>query len=94
MADMNSSCSFGRHSKSINLQTQRCGHCYGTFELLVNKGRNQGGSATPATPRAPTGFALFVKENYGSVKKEHSDKKHGDIMKLLGQKFAQVKIAN
>ncbi|XP_050442475.1 arrestin domain-containing protein F-like isoform X2 [Adelges cooleyi] len=29
--------SFGRHSKSLNLEKKRCGYCYGEFELIVNK---------------------------------------------------------
>ncbi|KAL4097822.1 hypothetical protein QTP88_022530 [Uroleucon formosanum] len=32
--------SFGRHSKSLNLEKKRCGHCYGEFELIKNKINN------------------------------------------------------
>ena len=48
-----------------------------------------GGSSAPVTPRTPNKFALFVKDSYASTKKENSDLKHGDIMKLLGKEFAE-----
>lgn len=32
--------SFGRHSKSLNLEKKRCGFCHGEFELIVNKINN------------------------------------------------------
>ncbi|CAH1738930.1 unnamed protein product [Aphis gossypii] len=32
--------SFGRHSKSLNLEKKRCGLCYGEFELIKNKINN------------------------------------------------------
>lgn len=43
--------------------------------------------------REPSGFALYVKQNYGSVKKEKSNIKHADVMKILGQQFSALKIA-
>lgn len=43
--------------------------------------------------REPTAFALYVKENYNSVKKERNAK-HGEVMKILGQQFSAIKIAN
>merc|ERR1711915_773502 len=66
--------SIGRHSKSLNTEQKVCGYCYGKFELIVNskgKGKGQSTSSTPGskTPRTPNVFALFIKENYGSVKK-------------------------
>lgn len=42
--------------------------------------------------REPSGFALYVKQNYGSVKKEKNIK-HADVMKILGQQFSAIKIA-
>jgi hypothetical protein len=50
------------------------------------------GSDSVKTPRNPTGFALFVKENYALVKKENNVP-HAQVMKLLSQKFAEVKIS-
>lgn len=99
--------SFGRHSKSLDTERKRCGYCYGKFELLVNlKEKTQGnrrGGATPAssvysdantrTPRPVTGFALFVKENYGEIKKSNNALPHKDVMKLLGQKFSEFKLS-
>ncbi|XP_049791933.1 germ cell nuclear acidic protein-like [Schistocerca nitens] len=88
--------SIGRHSKSLDLERKRCGYCLGKFELFINKPTSTRDTKTPAqlqTPRTPSAFAVFVKENYGSVKKERSDLKHGEVMKLLGQKFAAVKVS-
>lgn len=105
--------SFGRHSKSLNLEKKRCGYCYGEFELITNKiNKNpvpnnfpveytdplkelyklNDVQEKPKLPKKPSKFALFVKDNYGRVKKENPLSKHGEIMKLLGSQFATTKI--
>ncbi|XP_077264971.1 uncharacterized protein LOC143898972 isoform X3 [Temnothorax americanus] len=84
--------SIGRHSKSLDIDKKRCGYCYGKFELLVNKTTKSGTVQVPTPKREPTGFALYVKQNYNSVKKEKSNLKHADVMKLLGQQFSAIKI--
>lgn len=43
------------------------------------------------TPKTPGPFAVFVKENYGSVKKSTPHLKHADVMRILGTKFAEMK---
>lgn len=43
--------------------------------------------------REPSAFALYVKENYSTVKKDNGRRKHGDVMKLLGQQFSALKVA-
>lgn len=50
------------------------------------------GQQKPKIPKKPSKFALFVKENYNQIKRENPRSKHGDIMKLLGSKFATTKI--
>ncbi|VEN63452.1 unnamed protein product [Callosobruchus maculatus] len=84
--------SIGRHTKSLDTERKRCGHCYGKFEVLINKVSKKGESkSVPATPKkGATGFALFVKENYGAHKTP--DRKHGDVMRILGQKFQEMKV--
>ncbi len=47
---------------------------------------------TPHTPRQPNKFALFVKENYDSVKKSAKGLNHKEIMGKLSEAFAQTKI--
>jgi magnesium-transporting ATPase (P-type) len=85
--------SIGRHSKSLDVVTKRCGLCYGVFELLVNTRRKSGTIAQQAVKsRSPIGFARFVKENYGSVKQSRTDLKHADIMRQLGQQFSAMKM--
>ncbi|KYN34813.1 Acidic repeat-containing protein [Trachymyrmex septentrionalis] len=85
--------SIGRHSKSLDIEKKRCGYCYGKFELLINKITKSGTVQVQTPKREPTGFALYVKQNYNSVKKEKSNMKHADVMKLLGQQFSAIKIA-
>ncbi|KAJ8980207.1 hypothetical protein NQ317_002220, partial [Molorchus minor] len=70
--------SIGRHSKSLDIERKRCGYCKGKFEILINKINKKGDTkSVPATPkRVATGFALFVKENYGIYKNDQ--RKHGE----------------
>ena len=37
---------FGRHSKSLDMESKVCGKCHGRFELLVNL-KSSAASATP-----------------------------------------------
>lgn len=105
--------SFGRHSKSLNLEKKRCGHCFGEFELIKNQINNNpipnnnfpvvhedplkelyslnDVQQKPKLPKKLSKFAIFVKENYGRVKRENPLSKHGEIMKLLGSQFAVTK---
>ncbi|KAF5281282.1 hypothetical protein FQA39_LY05168 [Lamprigera yunnana] len=85
--------SIGRHSKSLDIERKRCGHCYGKFEVLINKVNKDGETkSVPVTPKkAPSAFALFVKENYATCKTPQLN--HAQVMKLLGQKFSEVKVS-
>ncbi|XP_036825840.1 serine/arginine repetitive matrix protein 1 isoform X1 [Oncorhynchus mykiss] len=67
----------GRHSKSLDTQRFVCALCTGQLVLL-----------TPAKPRAPTPFANFVKENYGSVRQNLAGQSHGEVMRKLSVDFA------
>lgn len=67
----------GRHSKSLDTERFVCAICTGKLVLL-----------NPSAPRTPTPFANFVKENYGSVKKELVGKRHADVMRKLSADFA------
>ncbi|CAH0558327.1 unnamed protein product [Brassicogethes aeneus] len=88
-----SGCSYsiGRHTKSLDIERKRCGYCHGKFEVLINKTSKKGETkSVPVTPkREPTAFAKFVKENYSHFK--NPDRKHGDVMRILGQKFGELK---
>jgi hypothetical protein len=55
---------------------------------------NGGDTSTPAKikrPKAPTGFALYVKENYASTKAELTEEmvsvSHADAMKELSRRW-------
>ncbi|CAF4902689.1 unnamed protein product [Pieris macdunnoughi] len=82
--------SIKRHSKSIDVTKKCCGYCRGTFEIIVNK-KNKDGVvvSTPARSGNTNEFALYVKENYGSIKK--SGQTHAQVMKLLGEQFSVKK---
>nr|XP_033489594.1 acidic repeat-containing protein [Epinephelus lanceolatus]XP_033489595.1 acidic repeat-containing protein [Epinephelus lanceolatus]XP_033500437.1 acidic repeat-containing protein-like [Epinephelus lanceolatus]XP_033500439.1 acidic repeat-containing protein-like [Epinephelus lanceolatus] len=67
----------GRHSKSLDTQRFVCALCTGQLVLL-----------TPGKPRAPTPFANFVKENYGTVRQELSGQSHAEVMRKLSADFA------
>lgn len=67
----------GRHSKSLDTQRFVCALCTGQLVLL-----------TPSKPRAPTPFANFVKENYGTVRQELAGQSHAEVMRKLSADFA------
>ncbi|TDH07749.1 hypothetical protein EPR50_G00109390 [Perca flavescens] len=67
----------GRHSKSLDTQKFVCAICTGQLVLL-----------TPAKPRAPTPFANFVKENFGTVRQELAGQSHAEVMRKLSADFA------
>lgn len=77
----------------MDIEKKRCGYCYGKFELLINKITKTGTVQVQTPKKEPSGFALFVKQNYNSVKKEKNNIKHADVMKILGQQFSALKIA-
>ncbi|KAB0797630.1 hypothetical protein PPYR_08623 [Photinus pyralis] len=85
--------SIGRHTKSLDVERKCCGYCYGKFEVFLNKTNKEGETkSVRATPKkAPSGFALFVKDNYATYKTPQLN--HGQVMKLLGQKFNEVKVS-
>ncbi|KAL3283413.1 hypothetical protein HHI36_006558 [Cryptolaemus montrouzieri] len=84
--------SIGRHRKSLDIERKRCGYCLGKFEILINKTTKKGEQKTvPATPKKePTGFALFVKENYSDFKEP--GRNHAEVMRMLSAKFKEMKV--
>ncbi|XP_028815828.1 germ cell nuclear acidic protein [Denticeps clupeoides] len=67
----------GRHSKSLDTERFGCGLCTGKLILLNS-----------STPRAPTPFASFVKENYGNVRQELQGQSHAEVMRKLSEDFS------
>lgn len=85
--------SIGRHSKSLDIERKRCGYCMGKFEVYINKTRGDQAVRTPIQQKKEaTGFAKYVKENYANMKQPNLA--HSDVMKLLGKKFAELKVQN
>lgn len=80
---------FGRHSKSIDPAKHACGRCSGRLTALFQLKAD----GTPARPRAPNAFATFVKTNYRTVQTTAPGQSHGDIMKLLSQRFKAQSLA-
>ncbi|CAH0599155.1 unnamed protein product [Chrysodeixis includens] len=79
-----------RHSKSIDVTKKCCGYCKGTFELILNK-KNKDGVvvSTPARKGTTNEFALYVKENYATLK--DGTRSHAQVMKILGEQFVKNK---
>lgn len=77
------------HSKTKKAENIRCRFCHGDIEILLNK-RTKTGEVVKTPVRAASGFALYVKENYGRVKQPQL--KHAEVMKLLSQDFAGLKV--
>ena len=80
---------FGRHSESIDLDLQRCGRCKGRLELVGRFNRD----GTPYKPRAPSAFAMFVKEHFGPLKATMPGASHKELMAELGERFRAQKAA-
>nr|CAG4640768.1 EOG090X0464 [Eulimnadia texana] len=80
--------SIGRHSKSIDTSTRVCPFCRNRLQLNSDNGDAENEGSAKKTPNR---FALFVKENYAATKEGNSHLSHGEIMKVLSQKFAQTK---
>ena len=83
----------GRHSKSLDTERKICGHCRGQFELLVRPRNGSRPDSVPTTPRTPNKFALFVKENYGDIKKTQPGIAHKEIMEMIGARYSAKKAA-
>lgn len=67
----------GRHSKSLDTERFVCALCTGKLVLL-----------NPSTPRTPTPFANFVKENYGAARQKLAGQSHAEVMRKLSADFA------
>ena len=85
---------YGRHSKSIDVEKKRCGLCGGRLEFMgkftsdgiLVKGSN--------IEKKATGYAKFVQDNFGDVKKELGNKTpHKKIMEKLSEKWNEEKKA-
>lgn len=76
---------FGRHSKSVNLEKSRCAYCHSRLELVPQLKKD----GTPQI-RTPSRFALFVKENYARIKGDHETFSHQDVMKALSSEFSKL----
>eukprot|EP00062_Callorhinchus_milii_P023310 gi/632982021/ref/XP_007907908.1/ PREDICTED: acidic repeat-containing protein isoform X1 [Callorhinchus milii] len=74
----------GRHSKSLDTQRFACALCTGVLVLLPAMKKD----GTPAKKEL-TPFAKFVKENYGSAKKDlaHTRLTHAEVMRKLSADF-------
>ena len=60
-------------------------------KAVTEEGSQAAGGGGTQTPKTPNPFAMFVKENYKTLKKPGVS--HGDVMKILSSKFAETKIS-
>ncbi|KND01381.1 uncharacterized protein SPPG_03193 [Spizellomyces punctatus DAOM BR117] len=80
---------YGRHSKSINVQTHGCGRCGGRLILLKPERIRKDG-----TPYKENRFTAFVKESFVSIKADNPDLNQRELMALIGKKFRTLSIEN
>ena len=57
----------------------------------VGAGEEPSTQKSTKTPRTPNAFALFVKDNYATMKSSRKDLPHAALMRLLSAKFAESK---
>jgi hypothetical protein len=78
-----------RHSKSLDTNAKVCGYCSAPFQLI----KSRGGAAVieGGTPRTPNKFALFVKDNFASVKRSNPGVEHGKIMAIISSQYSAKK---
>lgn len=85
-----------RHSKSLNIEIDRCGKCLNRFELFYNNQQTQieTTTSTSGTPkRTPNRYNLFVKEHFQRIKQDQPHLSTPQLMKQLSQEY-QKKIQN
>lgn len=88
--------SFGRHSKSLNLERKRCGYCFGEFELIVNKINNN----PIATNNLPDVYTDPLKQLYNLNNdvqhniKPKLPKKPSKFALFVKENYSKVKQAN
>lgn len=73
----------GRHSKSLDTERFVCALCKGKLVLQTATRKDGSPANTQLTP-----FAKFVKENYGSTKKEMTGMSHAEVMRKLSADFS------
>jgi len=66
----------GRHSKSIDVSTQKCAHCHSDLKPLFAE-------------RPPTAFQAYLKENMKDLKQAMPSSPHHDIMQQLSRQFRE-----
>ncbi|KAI9011343.1 SprT-like family-domain-containing protein [Gaertneriomyces semiglobifer] len=73
---------YGRHSKSIDVQKMGCGHCRCPLELLESTKLKKDGTPFKVNP-----YSAFVKENYSRVKVENPRMDQRQLMAHIGKLF-------
>ncbi|KAF2666691.1 hypothetical protein BT63DRAFT_315915 [Microthyrium microscopicum] len=76
---------YKRHSKSIDPEKHACGSCK---EILVQI------KPVPRKKAPASGYQLFIKENFQTVKKQNSGASHGAVMEILGKLYREKKAAS
>ena len=85
--------SYGRHSRSINLRTRRCGRCSGVlrYEGAFARGDGDGSDVVPVTPKQAPAFAVFVAAEFPALRRRWSRVPHRRIMQELARRYRRRK---
>jgi predicted SprT family Zn-dependent metalloprotease len=80
-----------RQSKSIDLDRKICGvaGCGGNFQLL-RQIKNKDGKTIVSTPKAPSKYNIFMKENYALIKQMNPGASHKEVMSLVSQEYKKI----
>jgi predicted SprT family Zn-dependent metalloprotease len=88
-------CEFKRHSRSVDPMRHTCGKCRGRLVQTRPVPRGGGKGADREEGGAGGEYRVFVKENFGRVKKELEEKGAeagmGKVMEVLGREYRERK---
>jgi hypothetical protein len=74
---------YGRHSKSIDPSIHACGACHSRL-VFIEKLKKDG---TPFKPRTLSKFQVYMTANFAKIKAEMAGRPHGDVMKVVGERY-------
>ncbi|KAK9837501.1 hypothetical protein WJX81_007148 [Elliptochloris bilobata] len=81
---------YQRHSNSIDVARQACGECRGRLVFLGRFNPDN----TPMKTRAPSGFSLFVRDNFAAAKAAAGPgEPHAAVMRALSERWRSRKAA-
>ncbi|KAF2259978.1 hypothetical protein CC78DRAFT_502352, partial [Lojkania enalia] len=86
---------FKRHSRSVNPERHSCGRCRGRLVQTKPVPRGAAAAATPGGKREMSEYQVFVKRNFGRVKREMAERgvdyQMGKVMEEVAREYRETK---